>query len=52
MVGYDTHYTRETHALCRNTCRTVPTPEPKCRKRKEEKGAHVGYIHRDFMTVH
>ena len=38
--------------LCRNTCRTVPTPEPKCRKRKEEKGAHVGYIHRDFMTVH
>ena len=44
--------TRRSFALCRNTCRTVPTPEPKCRKRKEEKGAHVGYIHRDFMTVH
>jgi hypothetical protein len=36
----------------RNTCRTVPTSEPKRRKRKEEKGAHVGYINRDFMTVH
>ena len=41
--------------LCRNTCRTVPPTEPKRRKRKEEKGAHVCtqmYIHRDFMTVH
>ena len=27
--------------LCRNKCRTGPTTEPKRRKRKEEKGAHV-----------
>jgi hypothetical protein len=39
-------------ALCRNTCRTVPPTEPKRRKRKEEKGAHVCIYIVIFTTRH
>jgi hypothetical protein len=37
----DADGSRSSLALCRNTCRTGPTTEPKRRKRKEEKGAHI-----------
>ena len=44
--------TASRRTLCTNTCRTGPTTEPKRRKRKEEKRAHICIYIVIFTTIH